>query len=228
MKAIVALSGGMDSCTVLAEAIYQHGKDQVEAVGFTYGSKHNSIENRQARLVAEDMGVPFILIDISTAMAQFESNLLKTGGPVPEGHYHESNMSETVVPGRNLIFISVLTGLAWSKGASEIWLGLHQGDHHIYADCRPVFFNAMNAAVIAGSDERVRLVAPYLYGDKSSIIKRGLELGVKYGMTRTCYNDGEIACGKCGACGERLEAFAANEIEDPLPYFSRVLPVKKA
>lgn len=227
MKAIVALSGGMDSTTVLAEIIYQHGKDQVEAIGFTYGSKHNKIENQQAKLISDDMGVPFTLVDLTTVMTQFKSNLLKTGGPVPEGHYHESNMSETVVPGRNLIFISVLTGLAWSKGASEIWLGLHQGDHHIYADCRPVFFNAMNAAVISGSDERVKLVAPYLYGDKTSIIKRGLELGVKYEMTRTCYTEDEIADGKCGACQERLEAFAANGITDPLQYITRELIEKK-
>jgi len=225
VKALISLSGGMDSVTVLAEAIHQLGRENVECVGFRYGSKHNQYENEAARKVAEHYGVPFGLIDFSSVAGELKSNLLKTGGEIPEGHYEAKSMSQTVVPGRNLIFISILTGVAWSREIDQIWLGPHQGDHEIYGDCRPIFFHAMNAAVVAGSEERVELVAPYLHGDKVTILKRGLELGVPYYLTRTCYKDQPIACGKCGACQERQAGFLANGVEDPVEYeFRGILP----
>jgi len=226
MKAVVSLSGGMDSTTVLAEAVLKHGKDSVMAVGFNYGSKHNPVEIACARLVADYYGVAFRLVDFSAVTKDFSSNLLSSGGDIPTGHYHEETMRQTVVPGRNLIFISILTGLAWSVGAKEIWLGIHAGDHFIYPDCRPTFFHAMNAAVNAGSDEKVELVAPFLHGDKTTIIRRGQNLGVPYLLTRTCYTSDTIACGKCGSCQERLEAFAANNMEDPIPYVTREILAK--
>lgn len=222
MKAVVSLSGGMDSSTVLAECIAQ-GREVVQAVGFYYGSKHNPYENEAAERIANHFHVPFELMDISNIMEKFTSNLLLTGGDIPEGHYHEANMTQTVVPGRNLIFISILMGLAWSKEAEEVWLGIHSGDHFIYPDCRENFFEAMNIAVFTGSDGKVLLKAPFMRGNKTTIIKRGLELGVPYGMTRTCYKDQEIACGRCGSCQERLEAMKDNGIEDPLEYVVRDL-----
>lgn len=217
-KILVSLSGGMDSTTVLAEAIEHVGGKNVVSVAFSYGSKHNKFENYAARAVADYYNVPFHLIDFSSVTREFESNLLQSGGDIPEGHYEEGSMSQTVVPGRNLIFISILTGLAWSKGLKEIWLGMHSGDHFIYPDCRPAFFHSMNAAVVTGSDEKVELVAPFLHGNKTTIIKRGLVLGVPYGLTRTCYKAQETACGKCGSCCERREAFQNNNIEDPIKY----------
>lgn len=220
-KALVSLSGGMDSTTVLAEAIFRYGHDNVEAVGFFYQSKHNEFENAAAQQIADYYKVPYQLIDLSGVMRGFKSNLMMDGGDIPEGHYEEESMSKTVVPGRNIIFASVLTGLAWSKEIDEVWMGMHSGDHAIYEDCRPTFFYSMNAAVVSGSGERVRLVAPFLYGNKTSIIKRGFNLGVPYLLTRTCYKSQPVACGKCGSCQERLEAFAANGINDPIPYESR-------
>lgn len=226
MKMLVALSGGMDSATVLGAArdALRPG-DSIEAVGFRYGSKHNRYENEAAQKVAGVAGVPFELIDFTEVMSAFSSNLLESGGEIPEGHYEEKTMSQTVVPGRNLIFISILTGLAWSKGANQVWLGIHSGDHAIYPDCRPTFFHAMNAAVVAGSDEKVELVAPFLHGNKTSIIAYGIKRNVPYYLTRTCYKHQPIACGRCGACQERLEAFANNGIPDPIEYESRdILP----
>lgn len=216
MKAIVSLSGGMDSATVLAEALDQ-GRE-VQAVSFYYGSKHNPFENAQAERIAAHYGVPWRLLDFSTAAQGLKSNLMASGGEIPEGHYEDRSMSLTVVPGRNLIFVSFLTGIAWSEEAEEVWLGIHQGDHAIYPDCRPEFFYAMDQAVREGTGQRVRLVAPFLTGNKTSILKRGLELGVPYRLTRTCYKQQELSCGKCGACRERLEAFAANHTIDPIPY----------
>ena len=214
-KAIVALSGGMDSATVLARACLNR---EVLAVGFTYGSKHNPYENEMARKTADYWRVPFELLDLEAVMGAFKSDLLKTGGDIPEGHYEDSSMSRTVVPGRNIIFASILSGLAWSRGASEVWLGIHSGDHAIYPDCRPEFFNHMKNAILVGTDNWVMLVAPFLRANKIDIIRDGLELGVPYELTRTCYKDQPKACGKCGSCRERLEAFVANGIQDPVEY----------
>lgn len=220
-KVIVSLSGGMDSTTVLARALSVNR--DVQCVGFSYGSKHNAYENAAGIQIAQHYDVPFKLIDFSSVTAGFKSNLLKSGDAIPEGFYEGENMRQTVVPGRNLIFISILMGIAWSNDAEEVWLGIHAGDHFIYPDCRPNFFKAMNEAVQLGSDGKVQLVAPFLDGNKTSIIKEGLELGVPYHLTRTCYKDQVFACGKCGSCQERLDAFHNNGIEDPIPYTTREL-----
>lgn len=217
-SAVIALSGGMDSATVLAEAIDQLGRDKVIAVGFKYGSKHNRWENVAAENIADSMGIPFELIDLSGVMKGFTSNLLLTGGEIPEGHYEDANMSLTVVPGRNIIFASILSGYAWSKGKDSVWLGIHSGDHFIYEDCRPSFYRAMNDAVKSGTGNRVSLYAPFLDTDKVGIIRRGLELGVDYSLTRTCYKTSQISCGKCGSCQERRAAWAALGLSDPIPY----------
>lgn len=225
-KAIVALSGGMDSATVLAEAISQE-REIVECVGFYYGSTHNVFENAKADALAKQYEIPFRLISLATVMDGFKSNLLKSNDkPIPEGHYEADSMRQTVVPGRNLIFISILTGLAWSRDAAEIWLGIHAGDHFIYPDCRPDFFTAMRAAVEYGSDHKVTLQAPFLGVTKYEILQRGQKLGVPYNLTRTCYKPQETACGKCGSCQERLTAFRRLGVEDPIPYESRQLLLK--
>lgn len=222
MKAIVSLSGGMDSTTVLAECLAQE-REVVSLVSFEYGSKHNKYENQAALNIANHYSLGIRHINLSEITSSgFKSNLLLSGGDIPEGHYESESMSQTVVPGRNLIFDSILCGLAWSLGAEEIWIGIHGGDHAIYPDCRPTFFHAMNTAILAGTDEKCRLVAPFLYGNKTSIIQRGMEICVPYELTRTCYKDQPIACGKCGSCQERLEAFAAVGVEDPVQYETKV------
>jgi 7-cyano-7-deazaguanine synthase len=223
MKAIVLLSGGMDSVTLLAHAINEGRK--VETLSFCYGSKHNQYENEAASRVADYYGVSNTLIDLSNISKHLESNLLKTGESIPEGHYEASNMSQTVVPGRNLIFISVAMGVAWTRGAGELYIGAHSGDHVIYPDCRPNFVEFMGSAVFEGSDGKVMMKVPFLHGNKTTILEEGFKLGVPYELTRTCYKDQPISCGRCGACQERLEAFAAHDREDPIAYENRsILP----
>lgn len=216
INALVSLSGGMDSTTVLRKCL-EEGRDPM-AVGFTYGSKHNQFENEAARHVANYYGIPFELINLTHFMSYFKSNLMLGQGQIPEGHYEDESMSQTVVPARNIIFISILAGLAWSRGCDEVWLGIHQGDHAIYPDCRPTFFYVMNEAIRQGTDGRVQLHAPFLYDDKGGIVKYGLKHNVPYLLTRTCYKDQNVACGKCGACVERLEAFQKNGVDDPIEY----------
>lgn len=221
-KAIVSLSGGMDSTTVLADALSQ-GREVISCVGFNYGSKHNPHELEAGKQIATHYKTPYSIIDLRNAMYGFKSALMDHTQAIPEGHYEAENMRQTVVPARNIIFLSLLAGEAWSRGASEIWLGIHAGDHFIYPDCRPEFYHAMNEAIRIGTGDLVSIKAPYLYGNKTTIIKRGLELNVPYHLTRTCYSSDNIACGKCGSCQERLEAFQANGLQDPIEYISRDL-----
>jgi len=229
-EVVVALSGGMDSATVLAKALAEGC--EVIPVGFNYPSKHNKWEQGAARNFVSSLynrtgntGVinNYRVIDLTSLFNGFESNLLRGGDSIPEGHYEAENMKQTVVPGRNIIFASVLAGLAWSLEASEVWLGIHAGDHYIYPDCRPAFFHSMNIAIREGTDGNVELKAPFLMDTKVEILQAGIELGVPYELTRTCYKDQKIACGKCGSCQERLSAFKKLGIEDPLEYESREL-----
>mgnify|MGYP001561843420 CR=1 FL=1 len=216
MKAVISLSGGMDSATVLALAASEGRK--ISCVGFNYGSKHNRYENLAASSLADHYKVPFRLIDLSGIMKGFVSNLMKGEKEIPEGHYEDSSMSLTVVPARNIIFASILAGIAWSENAKEVWLGIHSGDRAVYPDCRPEFFAAMNEAISLGTDGKIRLKAPFLSINKVGILETGLKLKVPYEKTRTCYKDQSISCGRCGACQERREAFSLNGIEDPIPY----------
>lgn len=218
---LVSLSGGMDSATLLAHAKQQG--DVKLAVSFRYGSKHNPYENEAADRIADHYEVPLMRFDLSHIFQEFSSNLLRGQGPIPEGHYEAASMSQTVVPARNIIFASVLAGLAWSNEMDQVWLGVHAGDHAIYPDCRPEFISAMQTAICAGTGSRVHLAAPFLFLNKTKIIQRGVELDVPYEMTRTCYQAQEVACGKCGSCQERLEAFFNNGIEDPIAYESRTI-----
>lgn len=217
MKVLLSLSGGMDSTTVLGYLLSR--SHAVECISFTYGSKHNEYELEAALKVAEHYGVPHHgIISLASIMNKFTSNLLKSGGDIPEGHYNDASMAQTVVPGRNIIFISIMTGLAWSLGANGVALGIHQGDHAIYPDCRREFFHAMNEAIEFGTDRRVELIAPFLNTDKTGILEWGMENEVPYHLTRTCYKDQPISCGKCGACRERLEGWANIRKKDPIEY----------
>lgn len=225
MKAIVSLSGGMDSTTVLAAAIESGA--EVQGVVFAYGSKHNPYENRAAFTVAEHYGIPVRLFDLSSIMAGFDSDLMKSGGAIPEGHYEAENMRRTVVPGRNTIFASILMGLAESEKASEVWLGIHAGDHFIYPDCRPDWLTAMNEVAQTATEGKVSFKAPFLYENKLGILRYGVQRKVPYHLTRTCYSDQPIACGRCGSCQERLAAWRELGLDDPIEYQSRVLLPKE-
>jgi 7-cyano-7-deazaguanine synthase len=215
-KVVVSLSGGLDSTTVLGLAKAQG--HEIQTVGFCYGSKHNKYENKAAVNIASHYQVPYRLIDFSSAAKGFKSNLMADGGAIPEGHYEAASMTQTVVPGRNIIFSSILAGFAWSFEYDEIWLGVHAGDHFIYPDCRPSFFVAMKTAVEEGTDKKVTMRAPFLMVDKVEIVRQGLVLKVPYLLTRTCYKDQSYACGRCGSCQERLTAFGRNGAEDPIAY----------
>jgi 7-cyano-7-deazaguanine synthase len=222
-KVVMGLSGGMDSATMAAYFLSEGY--EVFPVSFDYGSKHNQYERKTAEQFANYYNLKLQKVELPFIGQLFKSNLLKTGGEIPEGHYESENMSQTVVPGRNIIFISIMAGYAWSIGASYIAVGVHAGDHAIYADCREEFIASMNASILSGTEDKVRLIAPFQNLDKAGILEighslfiDGYDVGVPYQFTRTCYKDQELSCGKCGSCQERLEGFKNIGRKDPIQY----------
>jgi 7-cyano-7-deazaguanine synthase len=127
-------------------------------------------------------------------------------------------MKSTVVPNRNMILLSLAVGYAVSVEAAQVYYGAHSGDHAIYPDCRPEFVMKMNEVCKIANYQAVEIFSPYLANSKSDILTDGLKMGLRYDDTWTCYNGRAQACGKCGACQERLEAFADNNVTDPLTY----------
>ncbi len=214
-KAIVTLSGGLDSATLLYWA--SRGYD-VHAVTFDYGSKHNEKEIAAATGIAHLAGVPHTLIRLPFINDLFKSDLLRSGGSIPEGHYEDSSMQSTVVPFRNGIMLSVAIGFAESLDARKVLYAAHAGDHAVYPDCRPDFLRAMSEAGRSGTYLGVEVEDPFVNMHKKDIVLIGNELGVPFERTYSCYKGGDLHCGKCGTCVERKEAFQLAGIPDPTLY----------
>ncbi len=216
MKAIVLCSGGMDSVTALYQAHREH--EVAGALGFHYGSKHNDRELPCARYHADKLGVPFRVVSLDFMDALLDSHLLRSGGDIPDGHYAEETMKQTVVPFRNGILLSIAAGYAESAGAGGVLIAAHSGDHAIYPDCREPFMEAMGRAMETGTYPGIRLLRPFIALDKTGIVRIGVELGIDYARTWSCYKGGERHCGVCGTCVERREAFLQAGVTDPTEY----------
>lgn len=216
MKALVILSGGLDSTTALYWAIKEY--DYVETITFNYGSKHNDIENKYAKMTCDRLGIKNTLIHLDFINNYFKSDLLKTGGEVPNGYYNKDNIKSTVVPFRNGIMLSIASGFAESNGLDVIILGNHSGDHVIYPDCRPEFIDSISKAIYNGTDSHIKVLSPFCNISKKDIIKIGNDLGVDFSLTYSCYKGKEKHCGKCGTCQERKKSFQELGIKDPTEY----------
>ncbi|MFQ3249991.1 MAG: 7-cyano-7-deazaguanine synthase [Glaciecola sp.] len=214
-KVVVIYSGGMDSFTVLNKAM-QQGYD-VHAVSFNYGQRHSK-ELLFAKRVCEQHNIEHKIVDISSINQLIGGSALTDDIEVPEGGYEEESMKTTVVPNRNMIMLSMAVGYAVSIEAEAVYFGAHSGDHAIYPDCRTEFVDAMNAVCKIANYQSVEIRAPYLAASKIDILREGLAMGLDYDDTWTCYKGQEQACGRCGACQERLEAFAENNATDPIRY----------
>ena len=211
MAKLLIYSGGLDSTTLL----YEYKDSIALAVTFDYGSKHNAREIACAVENCKLLGIKHMIIPRGFIGEYFKSDLLLSGGEIPEGSYADENMKSTVVPFRNGIMLAVAAGLAESYGLDAILLANHSGDHAIYPDCRPEFIDAFTAAVKAGTYNGVQVLSPYCNITKRDIALRGRSLGIDYSKTYSCYKGGEKHCGKCGTCTERKEAL---EGFDPTEY----------
>jgi 7-cyano-7-deazaguanine synthase len=216
MKVVVLLSGGMDSVVALHHAATQN--EVVGALSFDYGSKHNHREIPFAAYHAEKLGVPHRVIELGFVNELFASDLLKSGGEIPEGHYEEENMKATVVPFRNGILLSIAAGYAENCEAEALVIAAHSGDHAVYPDCRQQFMQAMGEAIRLGTYAEVALLRPFIDLRKEDIAARGAELEVDFSQTWSCYKGLDLHCGKCGTCVERKEAFQLAKLKDPTVY----------
>ncbi len=216
MKTLVLLSGGMDSTVALYQARQEH--EVVGAVSFDYGSKHNANEIAMARWHCQQFGLRHDVVALPFVNELFASDLLQSGGDIPEGHYADENMKRTVVPFRNGIMLAIACGIAESREAEALVIAAHAGDHAIYPDCREPFMQAMAASMREGTYARIELLRPFINMDKTGIARLGHDLGIDFARTWSCYKGGAIHCGRCGTCVERREAFMLAGLDDPTEY----------
>lgn len=208
---IIILSGGLDSTTLL-----HYQKDRIAlAVSFDYGSNHNAREIECAKWQCRSLGISHLVIPLDFMGKHFKSSLLSGAQDIPKGEYDSENMKSTVVPFRNGIMLAVACGLAESRGLTHVMMANHSGDHAIYPDCRPEFAKAMSEAMKAGTYDGITLIDPFTHFSKGDIVKLGLELGVDYSHTYSCYCGDEKPCGQCGTCRERALAFEEAGTSDP-------------
>lgn len=219
IKAVTIISGGMDSVT-LAHDLKAQGYDQ-HLISFNYGQRHKK-ELKYAHEAAVDLGCKHDIIMLDSVKRLFTgSSLTDSSISVPEGHYAADTMKATIVPNRNAIMLSIAWGVAISDGADVVAYGAHAGDHNVYPDCRQEFVVSLQAALQIGTETYIQFARPYIGISKTDILKLGLALGVDYSKTWSCYQGGEVACGRCGTCTERLESFSQVGQEDPIPYLDR-------
>lgn len=223
-KAVVLLSGGIDSTTCLAMAVNQYGADKVTALTMFYGQRHE-VELNSAKAVAEHYGVHHIEKDLSTVF-EFDKSPLRGGAAVPEGSYgdagthDEDGMATTYVAFRNGVFLSTAASIAYALGAEYVYYGAHADDAtgNAYPDCTVGFYESLDRAIFLGTGNKVSLHAPLIHANKTGVVAIGLDLNAPYHLTWTCYNGGLIPCGKCTTCTDRINAFKNNGIVDPVEY----------
>ncbi len=230
-RAVVLLSGGLDSATVLALSVRDNF--QPYAVSFRYGQRHQAELVRAQQIAASLGAIQHIVIDFD--LSTFGGSALTDGRlAVPKSDSVDEIGSEipiTYVPARNTVFLSFALGWAEVLGASDIFIGVNALDYSGYPDCRPEYIAAYeqmaNLATKAGVDHLktgtgrpIRIRTPLIAMTKAEIIRMGLELGVDYSKTLSCYDpvDGDLSCGRCDACLLRLRGFAQNGISDPARY----------
>jgi len=214
-RGVVLLSGGIDSTTLLYDLMNQ--LEEVYPVSFLYGQKHGR-EVFAAKATCGELGILLKTIELGVLGDIAPSALTRYDREIPKVGYDEESMKATYVPNRNMIFLSLATAYAIGIGAGQVFYAAHGGDHILYPDCRPEFISAMKRTIGLCNDKEISLETPYTHWSKADIIRKGIELRVDYSLTWSCYQGGDMACGKCGTCVERLGAFKAVGVEDPLQY----------
>lgn len=217
MKTIVICSGGLDSVTLAYKVAAEH--TLIGLISYDYGQRHKK-ELDFATRAAKALNVPHDIIDISNIGKALSGSALTDDIDVPDGHYAEESMKITVVPNRNAIMLTIAYGIGASRGADAIATAVHGGDHFIYPDCRPEFiksFEAMQNHALEGV-AKMQLYTPFLQSTKADIAAEGARHNVPFDDTWSCYKGGDVHCGRCGTCVERIEAFNVAGVSDPTEY----------
>jgi 7-cyano-7-deazaguanine synthase len=219
-KAVVLLSGGLDSTTCLAQAIADGCEPT--AISFRYGQRHTK-ELKSAASVCEFYNVPHVIIDLN--LGSFRSALTRSDIDVPMDRAGEldAEIPITYVPARNIVFLSIAAGLCESIDADRIYIGVNAVDYSGYPDCTPEFIHAFQHTLEVGTKagkegHSIRIVTPIGSDSKADIVRRGKRLGAPLHLTWSCYNGGEKACGHCDSCRLRLAGFREAGYEDEIPY----------
>lgn len=239
-KAIISLSGGLDSTMLLMRLLSEDY--EVHAYSFDYGQKHD-IELQKVKSnikFLQELGYPVThqIINLRDCFSDSASSLHKLGGDIPKGDYNVENQQSTVIENRNIIFSAIIYGkaIAWSKKENDdvvITLGIHAGDHSVYPDTTQESFEAAEHCfkISNWGSERVQYIAPFITMEKWQLLENGIEAMQNMNMnneqveyiisnTHSCYDPDDMgrSCGKCGTCKERLEAFKMAQLKDPIQY----------
>jgi 7-cyano-7-deazaguanine synthase len=227
MKAIVLLSGGMDSATAVAQAIADGSQDTL-CMAFKYGSRHSEQEIRSAYEVVsyyqlKGDEITYLPIRLPEILFKGSGSALMGESDVPKGEYHDPEKetpSATVVPFRNANMISAAVAMAEGHGYDRVYIAIHATDAQgfAYPDCTPEFVGAMTSAVYIGTHRKVRLQAPFQWMSKSEIVTRAAELMAPLHLTWSCYRGESKQCGQCPTCIERIKAFGYAGYIDPVGY----------
>lgn len=216
-KALVVLSGGQDSTTCLYWAIERFGAGNVRAISFDYGQRHH-IELECARQIAEQAGTPQVCLPIDTFAAlggnALSDDTIKLDSPADSG----SELPNTFVPGRNLVFVTFAAAYAWQQGIRDIVIGVAQTDYSGYPDCREETIHALQKSLRLGMESNFELHTPLMHLTKKETVELARDLGALdvMALTHTCYNGARPPCGECAACKLRAKGFADAGIDDPL------------
>lgn len=223
MKAVVLLSGGLDSATCLSLAVEKYGAGNVSCLSVFYGQKHEK-ELESAKKIAAFYGVPRHELNLSEVLGISNCTLLaKNKAEVQSGSYAEQLAEggvQTYVPFRNGLFLATVASFAYGLYNGEethVYLGAHADDAagNAYADCSPEFSEAMKKAISLGTYGKIKVETPLINMNKAQVVKTGLELGTPYELTWSCYRGGDKPCGTCGTCIDRARAFEMNGVKDP-------------
>jgi 7-cyano-7-deazaguanine synthase len=216
-KAVVLLSGGMDSCVCAALAVRDH---DVAAVHVSYGQRTEERERKSFLAICERLGIESRLIARNDALRAIGGSALTDPNiAVPEGHAIGREIPVTYVPFRNAHFLSVAVSWAEVLGAEKVYIGAVKQDSSGYPDCRPSYYAAFNSLIRQGTKEgNIEVVTPLIAMRKAEIVTLGLELNAPFDLTWSCYQGETRACGKCDSCRLRLLAFEEAGVQDPIPY----------
>jgi 7-cyano-7-deazaguanine synthase len=216
-RAVVLLSGGMDSCVCAALAIRDH---LTAAVHVSYGQRTEERERRSFEAICDRLGIrDRLLVRNESLRAIGGSALTDSSIAVPESHQVDASIPVTYVPFRNAHFLAVAVSWAEVLGAEKVFIGAVEPDSSGYPDCRPEYYRAFNEVVKAGTREgKIRVVTPLIAMHKAEIVRLGLELNAPFDLTWSCYQREDRACGVCDSCVLRLRAFGEAGAQDPIPY----------